>query len=326
MYQLGLARSPQSRQIPGVRCVFFGTPELAVPSLAALNEIAEVPFAVCQPDRPAGRGLLPRAPHVKCWAQSNGVDILQPTTLKDGELALRIREHSVDLGVVLAYGRLLPSSILEAPRLGCVNLHASLLPRHRGAAPIAWSILCQDTETGVSLMQMEAGLDTGPVLKQHRLPIGHRETAGTLGNRIATLCAEVTRVEIPRVINGELSARPQNPEEATWAPPIRAADRQLDFNNSSMAVDARIRALSPTPGALTKCKGRVLRLLETQPMTDDLGLQPGTVTVIGNRRILISTLNGSLELVRAQFEGKKPLGAKELLNGRSITSGDQLGS
>ena len=326
MFQLELARPPQSRQIPRVRCIFFGTPELAVPSLAALKEVVEVPFAVCQPDRPAGRGLQSRPPQVKRWAQSNGVDILQPTTLKDGELALRIREHGVDLGVVLAYGRLLPPIVLEAPRLGCVNLHASLLPRHRGAAPIAWSILCQDTETGVSLMQMEAGLDTGPVLKQYRLPIDDRETAGTLGSRVATLCAEVTRIEIPRVINGELSACPQNPEEATWAPPIRAADRQLDFNNSSMAVDARIRALSPTPGALTKCKGRVLRLLETQPMTDDLGLQPGTVTVIGNRRILISTLNGSLELVRAQFEGKKPLGAKELLNGRSITSGDQLGS
>ena len=307
-----------------MRCVFFGTPELAVPSLAALKEFAEVPFAVCQPDRPAGRGLLPRPPHVKCWAQSNGVEILQPTNLKDGELALRIREQGVDLGVVLAYGRLLPPSVLSAPRLGCVNLHASLLPRHRGAAPIAWSILCQDTETGVSLMQMEAGLDTGPVLKQHRLPIGHRETAGTLGSRIAALCAEVTRVEIPRVIKGELSARPQNPERATWAPPIRAAERQLDFSTSSIAADARIRALSPTPGALTKCRGRVLRVLETLPLTDDLGLQPGTVSVIGNRRILISTLNSSLELIRAQFEGKKPLGAAELLNGRSIASGDHL--
>ena len=307
-----------------MRCIFFGTPELAVPSLAALKEVAEVPFAVCQPDRPAGRGLLPRPPHVKRWAQGNGVDILQPTTLKDGELALRIREHGVDLGVVLAYGRMLPPSVLEAPRLGCVNLHASLLPRHRGAAPIAWSILCLDTETGVSLMQMEAGLDTGPVLKQHRLPIARRETAGTLSSRIATLCAEVTRVEIPKVINGELSARPQNPDEATWAPPIRAADRQLDFNTSSMAVDARIRAMNPTPGALTKCRGRVLRVLEALPLTDDLGLQPGMVTVIGNRRILISTLTGSLELIRAQFEGKKPLAAAELLNGRSISSGDQL--
>jgi methionyl-tRNA formyltransferase len=295
-----------------------------VPSLAALKEIAEVPFAVCQPDRPAGRGLFPCPPQVKRWAEGNGIDVMQPTTLKDGELALHIREHRVDLGVVLAYGRLLPPSVLDAPRLGCVNLHASLLPRHRGAAPIAWSILCRDTETGVSLMQMEAGLDTGPVLKQHRLPIDHRETAGTLGNRIAALCAEVTRLEIPRVVNGELQALPQNPEQATWAPPIRAVDRQLDFNTSPMAVDARIRALSPIPGALTKCRGRLLKVLETLPITDDLGLQPGTVTVIGNRRILISTLNGGLEIIRAQFEGKKPLGAIELLNGRSIASGDRL--
>lgn len=295
-----------------------------MPSLAALSEISDIPFAVCQPDRPAGRGLLPRPPQVKRWAQGNGIEVVQPTTLKDGELALRIREQGVDLGVVLAYGRLLPPSVLDSPRLGCVNLHASLLPRHRGAAPISWSILCQDTETGVSLMQMEVGLDTGPVLTQRRLPIDHRETAGTLGDRIATLCAEVTRLEIPRVINGELPALPQNAEQATWAPPIRAVDRQLDFNTSSMAADARVRALSPLPGALTKCRGRVLKILETLPLTDDLGLQPGVVTVFGSKRILISTLSGSLELIRAQFEGKKPLGAVELINGRSITSGDRL--
>jgi methionyl-tRNA formyltransferase len=299
---------------------------LAVATLAALTEIADVPFAVCQPDRPAGRGLQPRLPHVKVWAIQNGLEVLQPTKLKDGELARRIRDARIDLGVVLAYGRLLPQDLLDAPLLGCVNLHASLLPRHRGAAPIAWSIFSGDSETGVSLMQMDAGLDTGPVLTQYRLPIDARETTGTLTNRIAALCATVTRDEIPRVVNRELTPRAQNPQEATWAPPIRAADRPLDFNMSATALDARVRALSPAPAALTTCRGRSLRVLETLPVAENLGLQPGTVHVEANRRVLIATSNGALELVRGQFEGKKPLSAGELLNGRSITSGDQFGS
>lgn len=297
-----------------------------MPSLAALKEIAEVPFAVCQPDRPAGRGLQTRAPHVKLWAQENGIEVVQPTKLKDGELAQRITDCRVDVGIVLAYGRLLPQALLDAPKFGCVNLHASLLPRHRGAAPIAWSILCRDAETGVSLMQMDAGLDTGPVLSQSKISIEERDTAGTLGARLSLLCAEVTREQIPRLIRGELSVRPQDSAAATWAPPIRAVDRRLNFGLPSVEVDARVRALSPTPGALTTCKGRILRVLETLPSAHELDLQPGMVHVTGDRRVLIATSSGSLELKRAQFEGKKPLSAVELVNGRSLTAGDQVGT
>jgi len=309
-----------------VRCVFFGTPALAVPTLAALKEIAEVAFAVCQPDRPAGRGLQTRAPEVKTSALESGIQVLQPTTLKDGTLARLLRDEDVDLGVVLAYGRLLPQNLLDAPRLGCVNLHASLLPRHRGAAPIAWAILCRDSVTGVSLMQMDAGLDTGPILSQCEVPIDARDTAGTLGARIAQQCAEMTRREIPRLAKGELIPRPQDAAAATWSPPIRAAERQLNFGVSALEVDARVRALSPAPGALTSRQGRILRVLETFPRADSLGLLPGTVQVTSDRRVLISTLDSSLELIHAQFEGKKPLPAAQLVNGRSLCSGDLLGT
>ena len=183
-----------------MRCVFFGTPAIAVPALEALTQIGEVVAAVSQPDRPGGRGLKPQVPPVKSWAVANGMRIIQPDGLKNGDLSRWIAQHSVDLCVVLAYGRVLPPDLLRAPRLGCVNLHASLLPRHRGAAPIPWSIMLGDVETGVSLMQMDEGLDTGPVIVQHRLTIAPRETTGTLSGRISQLCADVVQEYVPRFV------------------------------------------------------------------------------------------------------------------------------
>lgn len=280
---------------------------------------------VCQPDRPSGRGLQTKPPETKVWALANGVEVVQPTKLRDGVLAQRLRAESIDLAVVLAYGRLLPADVLEAPRLGCVNLHASLLPRHRGAAPLNWAILSGDEQTGVTLMRMDVGLDTGPMMATRVIPIQPRETAGTLTPRIAQLCAEITREEIPRVLRGELPEVPQDDSMATWAPPIRAADRCLDFTEPAIRLDARLRALSPSPGVLTSCRGRSLRLLEVLPLAGDSGSPPGTVSVSPDRRICVATGSGTLEVLRAQFEGKKPLSAKDLLNGRSIADGDQLG-
>ncbi len=165
-------------QIRFVRCVFFGTPAIALPTLETLARTSDLVAAVCQPDRPAGRGLKPQLPPTKIWAIEHGLQVAQPDSLKNGEVADWIRRQDIDLGVVLAYGRILPPELLRAPKLGCVNLHASLLPRHRGAAPIAWSILTRDEETGVTLMQMDEGLDTGPVLAQHRLGVDLRGNNG----------------------------------------------------------------------------------------------------------------------------------------------------
>ena len=296
-----------------------------MPTLAALAEIADVVATVCQPDRPAGRGLKPQSPPVKSWSNEHCLQVVQPDSLKNGELASWIGERNVDLGVVLAYGRILPPGLLRAPRLGCVNLHASLLPRHRGAAPIAWSILSRDEQTGVTLMQMDEGLDTGPVLAQHTIAIEPTETAGSLTDRIAQLCAHVTRLEIPRLARGELTSVPQNDPLATWAPPIRADDRRLKFDLPAVEVDARVRALTPAPGAITHCQGRLLRILETRPLAVDSNGVPGTLSITPDRRILVATRAGSLELLRAQFEGKKPLGARDLINGRALADNHRLG-
>ena len=309
-----------------MRCVFFGTPAIAVPALEALTQIGEVVAAVSQPDRPGGRGLKPQVPAVKSWAVANGLHVIQPDGLRNGAVSRWITQQSVDICVVLAYGRILPPDLLCAPRLGCVNLHASLLPRHRGAAPIPWSIMLGDVETGVSLMQMDEGLDTGPVLVQHKFTIDPRETTGTLTDRISQLCAEVVREYVPRFVTmADFKGTHQDGDLATWAPPIRAQDRRLNFDDNAVALDARVRALTPSPGAITSCKGRLLRILESRPLADDSGAPAGTVTISENRRILVATRAGSLELVRGQIEGKKPLLARDLINGRALCNNDLLG-
>jgi len=253
------------------------------------------------------------------------MQVLQPEKLKDGELASWVAAELIDVCVVLAYGKILPKALLDAPRLGCLNLHASLLPRHRGAAPIQWSILSGDTETGVTLMQMDVGLDTGPILSQHSIPIEPGENAGSLTERMGELCAKVTLVDVPRYLAGELRPQAQESEQATWASPIKAEDRRLDFSNAAEALAARVRALSPQPGAITQCRGKLLRILEAQALADSSGAEPGTVTLSPEKRILIATRAGSLELLRGQFEGKKPLGARDLINGRALVSNDRLG-
>jgi methionyl-tRNA formyltransferase len=308
-----------------VRCIFFGTPAIAIPSLEALLGISDLVAAVCQPDRPGGRGLKQTSPPVKLWAQSKEIQVLQPDNLKDGELASWISAQSIDVCVVLAYGKILPQAVLDSPRLGCLNLHASLLPRHRGAAPIQWSIISGDEKTGVTLMRMDAGLDTGPILSQHELAISPREDAGTLTERIGDLCAIVVREDVPKYVKGELAQSPQDNPLATWAPPIKAADRRVTFDDAAVAIDARIRALSPAPGALTQCRGRILRLLETRPLARDSVGAAGTVTLTPERHILVSTRAGSLQVLRAQLEGKKPQEARDLINGRTIVQDDLLG-
>lgn len=208
-----------------MRTVFFGTPEIAIASLDALADTTDLVGVVCQPDRPAGRGMSTKPPAVKRRALELGLEVYQPEKVRSGELEAWLRVHELDLAVVLAYGRILPQQVLDAPRLGCVNLHASLLPRHRGAAPIQACLLQGDPETGVCLMQMEAGLDTGPVFARRTIPIAADEDTGSLTARLATLAAELLSAEIEALGQSRLTAVPQEESLATWAPPIRHEDQ-----------------------------------------------------------------------------------------------------
>lgn len=307
--------------------MFFGTPQIAVPALRALTQVAEVAAVVCQPDRPSGRGLKLAAPPVKEAALELGLSVHQPTKVRTGELAAWLREKNADVALVMAYGRILPADVLSAPRRGAMNLHASLLPRYRGAAPINWVIVHGETRTGISLMQMDEGLDTGPVYSRHELELTETETAGSLAERIATLGAHVVRADLAAAVDGRLTAEPQDDSAATHAPLIERHHLQVDWGRPALEIARLIRGMAPRPGAFTLLGGKVLRLHEARPTAGPMapGAPPGTVSVLG-KRALVSTGQGTLELVSAQLEGKKALMAVDLINGRVLAEGVVLGA
>lgn len=309
-----------------IRSVFFGTPAIAVPALRALAETTELVAVVCQPDRPAGRGLALAEPAVKQAASALGLLVHQPTKVRTGELESWLRGQGADVAVVLAYGRILPEGVLGAPRLGCLNLHASLLPKYRGAAPINWAIANGETETGVSLMQMDAGLDTGPVFLERRLPIGPDETAGELAERIAELAALVVRQDLGRVLSGEVVARPQDEARATHAPLITKEHTRIDWSRPALELVNLVRAMAPRPGAHTSLRGKHLRVTRARLGREAAPGAPGSVALGIGRELLVATGTGSFEILRAQLEGKKELAAADLLNGRQLGPGDRLGT
>jgi methionyl-tRNA formyltransferase len=310
-----------------MRAVFFGTPQVAVPALRALTQVAEVAAVVCQPDRPSGRGLKLAAPAVKEAALELGLSVHQPTKVRTGELAAWLREKEADVALVMAYGRILPAEVLAAPRRGAMNLHASLLPKYRGAAPINWVIVNGETQTGVSLMQMDEGLDTGPVYSRHVLELSDTETAGSLAERTATLAAHVVRADLAAAVDGKLRAEPQDEALASHAPLIERSHLQIDWTSGALQIARLVRGMAPRPGAFTLLGGKVLRIHDARPLPGPMPVAalPGTISVLG-KRTLIATGSGTLELVNAQLEGKKALMAQDLINGRVLVEGTVLGT
>jgi methionyl-tRNA formyltransferase len=309
-----------------VRTVFFGTPEIAVLALRALAKVSEVVGVVCQPDRRAGRGLSLRTPAVKDQAQKLGLEVAQPLRLKEPEIATWLRERTPEVAVVMAYGRILPPDLLAIPLRGCVNLHASCLPRHRGAAPIQWALLEGDITTGVSLMQMDVGLDTGPVYLTREIPIFPEDDTGSLSLRIAELAARIVSEDLIPILASGNTALPQDATSATWAPPIEPKDQHLDFYKTAQVLGRQVRALSPRPGAVTSLPNKKLKVHLAAPCDITVSGPPGRVTATPERRILVATGLGSLEILRAQVEGRGVVGAADLLNGRAVRDGDILGS
>ncbi|MEZ4374657.1 MAG: methionyl-tRNA formyltransferase [Polyangiaceae bacterium] len=307
--------------------MFFGTPQIAVPALRALVETTEVVGVVCQPDRPAGRGMKLAAPAVKQAALELGLEVHQPVKVKTGNLHEWLAERRVDVAVVLAYGRILPDAVLAAPRVGCINLHASLLPRYRGAAPINWAIMNGETLSGISLMQMDAGLDTGAVFCVRELPIAATETAGELAERMAQTAAAMVREDLPRVVAGELKATPQAAELATHAPPLEKHDLVVDWSWNATRVANWVRGLSPLPCARTTLEGKTLKLQEARVCQGSCPTgAPGEVVIADKSGLVIACGEGAIELVRGQIEGRKALGAVDLVNGRVLALGARLGT
>ncbi|AKT38881.1 methionyl-tRNA formyltransferase [Chondromyces crocatus] len=314
-----------------MRAIFFGTPEIAVPSLDALTQIADVVGVVCQPDRPAGRGLETKAPPVKRRAQELGLNIMQPSKVRTPEFASTLRDLQADVGLVIAYGRILPPAVLEAPRRGCMNLHASILPDYRGAAPITWAVVHGQRETGISLMQMDEGMDTGAVYTIRRTPLGEDETADELAVRLAALAADVVCDDLPRAVRGELDLTPQDHAAATMAPILKKEDGRIPWDKPAREVHDHIRGMTSWPGAFTTAEGKLLKVLssrvptEQTPSGTDDQRTPGTVLTADRTGIRVACGIGEIAILRAQLEGRKPLTAPELVTGRALRQGQRLG-
>jgi methionyl-tRNA formyltransferase len=265
------------------------------------------------------------APAVKLAALERGYDVYQPLKVRTGELARWVSERAPDVSLVIAYGRILPDDVLGAPRRGSMNLHASLLPKYRGAAPINWAIVHGETETGVSLMQMDAGLDTGPVFARERLAILPEETAGELALRIAELAARVVRLHLERAVRGELPSEPQDESLASHAPLIETSHRLVDFNESAERIANLVRGMAPAPGAFTTVAGKRLKLVRVRAVpsaqdTETPERPPGTVLVRSGTPEVV-TGRGTVEIVLAQLEGKREASGRDLVNGRVLSNG-----
>ncbi len=301
--------------------VFMGTPDFSVPSLRALARDYSVVGVVTQPDRPAGRGRQLVAPPVKVAAVGLGIPVIQPNRLREPDAMAQLQIWSPDLVIVAAFGQLLKPAVLDLPAHGCVNVHASLLPRHRGAAPIAAAILAGDVEAGVTIMQMDVGLDTGPMLSTRAITIAEADTTGSLTERLAALGAELLIDTLPGYLAGTILPRRQDASLATYAPQLKKEDGRLDFAETAEALARRVRALSPWPGAYCLWQGQPLKVLEARPISGR-GL-PGTVSG-GLDGPALACADGQLLLIKIQPAGKRPMSALDFARGTRDFVGSQV--
>lgn len=292
-----------------MKVVFMGTPEFSVPVLNALHQTHEIVAVYCQPPRPAGRGKADRPTPVHARALELGLPVRHPISLRSEDAAKDFAALGADVAVVVAYGLILPQAILDAPRFGCLNIHASLLPRWRGAAPIHRAIMSGDAETGICIMQMEAGLDTGPVLLRESTPIGPNETTADLHDRLSAMGS---RMIVQALADLPLKSTPQSEQGVTYAAKIDKAEARIDWTRPAFEVDRLIRGLSPFPGAWCDAAGERVKLLRSR-LAQGSG-KPGQVL----NGLTIACGEGAIEVTLAQREGKKPMPPEDFLRGFSL--------
>lgn len=315
-----------------MRVGFAGTPDFAVRMLAAVHAAGyTIPVVLTQPDRPSGRGLALAPSAVKRYAQSHGLDVLQPATLRDEAIQMTLRDAELDVLVVAAYGLILPQAVLDAPRHGCFNVHASLLPRWRGAAPMVRAIEAGDRVTGITIMQMDAGLDTGPLLRRESVPIGPRDTAGTLHDRLAEVGARLLVETLDALRDdGGVPGTPQPAEGITYANKLGRVDRVLRWTRTAEAIDRQVRALSPVPGALATFHRASLRVVAAVPLDASPGAlratgEPGTVQAVTSAGVDVLCGSGTrLRLIDVQPASGRVMTASAFAAGRGVRAGSRF--
>lgn len=305
-----------------LKIVFFGTPEFALPSLAAIHPLHNVLRVVTQPDRSAGRGGLLRPPPVKNYAVEHNLHVLQPTKVRDGILTKELALLSPDLFIVVAYGRILPPDLLAVPRLGCWNVHASLLPKYRGAAPIQWAMIRGEMTTGVTLMKMDEGMDTGPIVAQTQTQILPTENANQLSLRLAHLGGELLVKCLPGIIEGSLIPEPQDHHQATLAPILQKSDGRIDFALSATMVANHVRGVEGWPGAMATSKKGPLRLFS--PTVIPGKGKPGEVLGQVREGLWVACGEGAIAFGELQLSGKKRMDSDSFLAGNPILRGENI--
>jgi methionyl-tRNA formyltransferase len=309
-----------------MRIVFAGTPAFAASALQALIVAGhEIALVLTRPDRPAGRGLRFTAGEVKQLADKARLPLLQPQTLKEAQLQARLRAAGAQAMVVAAYGLVLPRAVLELFPAGCINIHASLLPRWRGAAPIQRAILAGDSETGISIMRMEEGLDSGAVYLIRRIPITAEDTAGTVHDELAALGARCIVEALPAIADGTLKAVPQSETGATYAPKIAKNEAAIDWHRQAVEVDRQVRAFNPFPGAYSTLRGEPLKVWSAAVVPGSPAA-PGTILRADAQGIVVACGNGALHATEMQRAGGKRLAAADFLRGVPLAAGERLGA
>ena len=307
-----------------MRIVFMGTPEFAVPCLQKLIDCGhEVTGVFTQPDKPQGRKMILTPPPVKELAIANGIPVYQPVKMRDGTALEMLKEANPELAIVVAYGKILPKEILEFPKYGCINIHASLLPKLRGAGPIQWSVINGFEKTGVTSMQMDEGLDTGDMLISREIEIGENDTAGDMHDKLSVIGAEVLEETINALIAGELKPEKQNHDEFTYAPMLSKELSPIDWNAPASEVHNKIRGLSPWPSATAVLGGKKVKIHKSI-LVSDSGKAAGEIIESG-KRLVVSCGDGKcIEILNLQAEGKKAMSAADFMRGNAVNIGDKF--
>ena len=324
-----------------MKIVFMGTPDFAVPALKALAESAkhEVSLVVTQPDRPRGRSGKPAPSDVKLCAEQYGIPVFQPEKVREEAAVERLRRENADIFVVAAFGQLLPKTILEMPRFGCINIHGSLLPAYRGAAPVQWAVLDGQKEAGDTIMQMNEGLDTGDILMQESIPLSADETAGSLYDKLSSMGGPLLLKALDAIEEGNVTPVPQGDSGTHYAKMLRKEMGNIDWTKSAEEIGRLVRGLNPWPSAYTHWNGKMLKIWMAETVTQEelsaLGCdekngmdlkeaQPGTVMIVTKDTLMVQTGDGLLALTELQMEGKKRMPVQAFLMGCRLQTGEKL--
>lgn len=307
--------------------VFMGTPDFAAQTLEMLiQEEYSICAVVTQPDKPKGRGAKQAMPPVKELALKHDIPVLQPVKIKKDETFYKhIQSLNPDIIIVVAFGQILPQSILDIPRYGCINIHGSLLPKYRGAAPIQWSIINQERTTGVTIMYMDEGMDTGDMLFKKEIPISPQETYLSLHDKMKIVGAETLKQVLPQIVSGELTREKQQDAQATYAPMISKELGQIDWEKSSDEIDALVRGLNPWPTAYTYYKGEVMKIWQAQQIDLSSGVTCGKIVEVGKSGMIVQTSKGGLLIEEIQMPNKKRMPVSEYIKGNTLDIGIKLG-